>query len=155
MPAFGSGKDKIGRDKMRTLRNVTIIMFMGLVTLIGGCNEDQIKDVDQLVKDANDIITAGGAVLQSPAGALLPPGFQLYGTAAIALASIIVNGWQQIKGNLMKKTTKAIVKGIESAGKTTKTNPTSPVKDAIRHEMITAGIYDRGNQLVDQLKAAR
>ena len=55
----------------------------------------------------------------------------------------------------MKKTTKAIVKGIEAAEKQQKPNPTNPIKTAIGKEMTAAGIFDRGNQFVDRLKIAR
>ena len=128
---------------------------MGLVTLTAGCEEQQLERADQIVTDANSIVAAGGAILQSPAGALLPPGFQLYGAAGIAIASVLLNAWQKVRANLMVKTTKAIVKGIESVERETKSNPTNPIKVAIRQEMITAGVYDKGNQLVDQLKVSR
>ena len=139
------------------MRKVWFISILVTVTFaVGGCDERQLEQIDPIVRDANDIVTAIGELLESPpARAFLPPDMQVYGAVAIALASIAVNGWQQIRGNLMKKTTKAIVKGIESAGKVTKTNPTNPIKESIRTEMILAGIYDKGNQLVDQLKVAR
>lgn len=143
-------------NKMGFLAALIVTMFaVSGPFLTSGCNETQLRQADRIVTDANSVVTAVGGVMQSPAGALLPPGFQLYGTAAIAIASIIVNAWQQVRGNLMKKTTKAIVKGIEFGEKETKPNPTSPIKVAIRQEMIMAGIYDRGNQLVDQLKVSR
>jgi len=120
-----------------------------------GCNEEQLKEIDQTVADANSIADAVSAALQSPAGALLPPGFQLYGAAGIALVSIALNSWQKVRSILMTKTTKAIVKGIEAAEKGNKPNPTNHIKDAIRTEMILAGVYDSGNQLVDRLKITR
>jgi hypothetical protein len=139
---------------MRILKNATVLLVMGLVTLFAlGCEEQQLERADRIVADANSIISAGGAILQSPAGALLPPGFQLYGAAGIAIASIILNSWQKVRANLMTKTTKAIVKGIESAE--TKQNPSNPIKVAIGNEMRAAGIYDKGNLIVDQLKVAR
>ena len=136
--------------KARFLAIVVVLMFAA-----SGCEEAQLRQADQIVTDANNIVTAVGGLMQSPAGALLPPGFQLYGAAGIALVSIALNSWQKVRANLMIKTTKAIVKGIELSEKKTKPNPTNPIKAAIRQEMITAGIYDRGNQLVDQLKVAR
>ena len=140
---------------MRTLLNVTLIMFMGLVTFIGGCDEAQLRQADQIVTDANSIVTAAGGLVQSPAGALLPPGFQLYAAAGIAIASIALNSWQKVRANLMKKTTKAIVKGIEAAEKVTKPNPTNPIKAAIAAQMKQAGIFSQADDLVNQLKAAR
>jgi len=138
---------------MTKVRLFAVIVFT--LFAVTGCNETQLRQADQVVADANNIVSAVGGVVYSPAGALLPPGFQLYAAAGIAIASIALNSWQKVRANLMTKTTKAIVNGIESAGKETKPNPTNPVKVAIRAEMITAGIYDKGNQLVDQLKVTR
>ena len=145
---------------MKKVRFLMIIVILTFAAMLG-CDERQLRQADQFVQDANSVVTAVGGVVQSPAGALLPPVFQLYGAAGIALASIIVNGWQQIRGNLMKKTTKAIVKGVDKLDKKNNPNPTvgdvvvGDLKKAIGAEMRAAGIYDRGNQLVDQLKVAR
>jgi hypothetical protein len=79
---------------------------------------------------------------------------ETYGAIAAIIASLGYNIFQMHKGGIMKKTTKAIVKGIELADKP-KTNPMSTVKKSIKAEMELAGIYDKGNQLVDQLKVAR
>ena len=129
------------------LASIVILMFAAI-----GCDETQLRQADRIVTDANSVVEAVGGMMQSPAGALLPPGFQLYGAAGIAIASIALNGWQQIRGNLMKKTTKAIVKGIEAAEKETKPNPTNPIKTAIAAQMIKAGIYSQADDLVNQLK---
>ena len=137
-----------------TRKLFTTIIFM-VISFSTGCDETQIRRADRIVDDVNDIATTGRIVLQSPAGALLPPDLKLYGAAAIAIASIVVNSWQKVRANLMKKTTKAIVRGIESAEQDQKPNPTNKVKEAIGTEMKLAGIYDQGNQLVDQLKVAR
>jgi hypothetical protein len=137
------------------MRILLITAILGAVTLIGGCEEKQLERIDRIITDANDVVSGVGAVLQSPAGALLPPDLRLYGTIGVAIASVGVNAWQKVKGNLMKKTTKAIVKGIEKGQGDPKTNPVSKIKAAIGQEMRTAGIYDKGNQLVDQLKVAR
>lgn len=128
----------------------------GLFTCLPGCEEQQLERIDVIVGDVNDIVAGVGALLESPpAKAFLPPGFQLYGAIGVAIASVGVNAWQKIKGNLMKKTTKAIVKGIEKGQVDPKTNPVSKIKAAIGQEMRTAGIYDKGNQIVDQLKVSR
>lgn len=132
-----------------------LAFFVMTMFFVAGCNESQLSQADRFVTDANDIVTAAGGLVNSPAGALLPPGFQVYGAAGIALISIALNSWQKVRANLMTKTTKAIIRGVEAAGKEIKTNPSNPIKNAIKAEMITAGIYDRGNLLVDQLKVAR
>ena len=120
-----------------------------------GCAEQQLERMDRIVADVNDISATGMVLLQSPAARLLPPDAQLYGAVAVAMASIIVNGWQQIRGNLMKKTTKAIVKGIEASENQVKTNPSNPVKVAIGEQLRAAGIYDQGDKLIRELKIAR
>lgn len=78
-----------------------------------------------------------------------------YGPLAALIASLAVNLFQKIKGDIMKKTTKAIVKGIEAAEKQTISNPSNPVKEAIAEQMIKAGIYSQADDLVNQLKVAR
>jgi len=143
---------------MRNLGKITIILaiwFAPFLLSITGCEEKQLQPIDKLVTDANNIVTAGGAILQSPAGDLLPPLWQVIGALAIAIGSILVNGWQKVRANLMKKTTKAIVKGIEAAEQVEKPNPTNPVKAAIGDQMRAAGIYDKGNEIVDLLKVSR
>lgn len=141
---------------MRILRNATIFLFIGLVTLFAiGCEEQQLERADQIVTDANSVVATGGAILQSPAGALLPPGFQLYGAVGLAIASVLLNAWQKVRSNLLTKTTKAIVKGIEASEKETKPNPANPIKAAIAKQMIQAGIYSQADDLINQLKASR
>lgn len=129
---------------------------MGLVTLFAiGCEEQQLERADQIVTDANSVITAAQGALASPAGALLPFDLKLAGTVFVAVASILLNSWQGIKGNLMTKTTKAIVKGIEASEKETKPNPLNPVKAAIAKQMIQAGIYSQADDLINRLKVSR
>jgi len=125
------------------------------VTMFGGCEEQQLQRVDRIVTDANEVVAAGGAVLQSPAGAMLPPGFQLYGAAGLAIASVLLNAWQKVRSNLLTKTTKAIVKGIEASEKEITANPTNPVKAAIAEQLKSLGIYSQADDLINQLKASR
>lgn len=134
------------------LKSIIIVTILLTVT---SCEEQQLERVDKIVTDANSVAAAGGAVLQSPAGALLPPDIRFIGAAALAIASIAFNSWQKVRANLMKKTTKAIVKGIEAAEQVDKPNPANPVKAAIGDQMRAAGIYDKGNELVDLLKVSR
>jgi len=124
---------------------------------VGGCDEEQLGQADKIVTDANDIVGLIKEALESPpARAFLPADIQLYGAVGIALASMVLNGWQEVKGSLMKKTTKAIVKGIEKERKACgDPNPTDPIKNSIKTEMQLAGIYDRANVLVDKLKISR
>ena len=80
---------------------------------------------------------------------------ETYGAIAAIIASLGFNIFQKRKGDVMKKTTKAIVKGIESAEKEQKPNPMNPIKVAIGRELRAAGIYDQGDQLINQLKITR
>ena len=130
------------------------IFVIGVLLLLPGCDESQLERMDRIVADANNITATGGLLLESPAGAMLPPDLRLYAAAGVALASIAVNSWQKVRSVLMTKTTKAIVHGIELADKP-KTNPMSQVKRSIETEMKLAGVLDRGNKLVDRLKLAR
>lgn len=120
-----------------------------------GCTEQQLSQADRTAADVNNLIAAGQGLLATPAAAALPPDWRLYGSMALAAGSIAVGAYKQWRLTLMTKTTKAIVKGIEKSEDQVKTNPSNPVKEAIRKEMRAAGIYDRANQLVDQLKIAR
>lgn len=125
------------------------------ITMFIGCEEQQLQRADQIVTDVNSVVAAGGAVLQSPAGALLPPGFQLYGAAGLAIVSVLLNAWQKVRSNLLTKTTKAIVKGIEASEKLIATNPSNPVKAAIAEQLKQLGIYSQADDLINQLKASR
>ena len=132
---------------------LAVVLMMAM--MFGGCEEQQLQRVDRIVTDANEIVAAGGSVLQSPAGAMLTPGFQLYGAAGIAIASIVLNAWQKVRANLMTKTTKAIVKGIEAVTSEEEVNPTYKVKASIAAQMKKAGIYSQADDLINKLKISR
>ena len=193
---------------MRILKNATVLLVMGLVTLIAGCGsaeltagglglagglaasktmqgiEADLADREQaLVERYNTALEAGaktevldtieedinktvliqqgvqaakgiaGAVSDAASGKSGTA--EQYGPLAALIASLAVNLFQKIKGDIMKKTTKAIVKGIEAAEKQTISNPSNPVKEAIAEQMIKAGIYSQADDLVNQLKVAR
>lgn len=119
---------------------------------IAGCDEKQRRQIDQIAMDVNQWTDVGRQVLESPAGRTIPPPIGLIAASVIAVASGAVNGWQKYRGNQMKKTTKAIVRGIEKAEKEVEGNPISLVKQSIAKEMRTARIFDQGNKIVDTLK---
>jgi len=139
---------------------VTVSVWLALIfgiASVAGCNEQQMAQADRAVADVNDIAAGVKAFLESPAGAAIPLDWRLYGSLGVLATSVIANGWQQFRNGTMKKTTKAIVKGIEHVERQSNPKPkeTAVVKQAIAAEMRTAGIFDRGNQLVDRLKMAR
>ena len=98
----------------------------------------------QAAKDVVGVIdeTSGGSAGQ-------------YGAIAAIIASIGLNLFQKRKGDVMKKTTRAIVKGIEAAETETKPNPTNPVKVAIKSQLEAVGVYNQGDDLIRRLKVSR
>jgi len=132
------------------------ILFVILsAAVIVGCNEEQLKQTDKVVQDVNSIASGTQAVLESPVGLMLPPEWKLYGTLGVMLANGLVITWQEWRNRTMKKTTKAIVRGIENTGNPDKA--TSEVKSNIRAAMIDQGgekFYARANKIVDTLKMA-
>jgi hypothetical protein len=193
---------------MRILKNATIFLFMGLVTLFAaGCGSEltagglglaggfaaseTVKGIEvdlkareqALIERYNTAVEAGAKseVLDTietdiNKTVLLQQGVQAakgiagavsdaasgksgtaeqYGPLAALIASLIYNIIQKRKGDLMKKTTKAIVKGIEVSEKEITTNPTNPVKMAIAGQLKQLGIYSQADDLINQLKASR
>ncbi len=129
---------------------ITIPIF--ILILFAGCDEFWQKG-DEIVTDANAVAGGARAVLESPAGQLIPPNIKLYGFLGIGLINGVVIAWEEWRNRTMKKTTKAIVKGIENTGNPDKV--TSEVKSNIAAEMRREGgdrFYARANKIVDRLK---
>lgn len=125
-----------------------------IIILITGCNEFWQKG-DEIVRDVNDIAGGARALLESPAGRMIPPHWKLYGALGVMLANGLVLTWQEWRNRQMKKTTKAIVQGIERTSNPDKA--TSEVKSNIKDAMIEQGgvkFYARANKIVDTLKIA-
>lgn len=121
------------------------------VTFLVGCEEFwQIGD--ELIQDANAVAAGTEIILESPVGTMIPPAWKFYGAVAVALINGVVITWQELRNRTMKKTTKAIVKGIENAE-----NPDdiTEVKTHIANEMQKQGgdkFYAKANKIVDRLK---
>ena len=84
---------------------------------------------------------------------MLPPEWKLYGALGVILANGLVIGWEEWRNRIMKKTTRAIVKGIEHTDNPDKA--TSEVKSNIAEQMMQEGgqkFYARANKIVDKLK---
>ncbi len=127
------------------------IAILTLVTL-SGC-EDFWQKGDEIIQDANAIAGGARAVLDSPAGQLIPRDLKIYGLLGIGLINGIVIGWEEWRNERMKKTTKAIVQGIEQTSNPEKA--TSEVKASIANEMRRQGgdkFYAKANKIVDKLK---
>jgi hypothetical protein len=112
--------------------------------------------VDNVAATVGSVAVAGKAVLDSPAGQLVPPDMRLYGSLALSLLMGGTAAYKNWRLAQMGKATKAIVRGIEAAeaqprGATTD-NPDKSVKPAIAAEMRKLGVYDAGNKLVGRLK---
>ena len=125
------------------------LIFLGL-----SCTEEQLRWIDKTAGDVNTIAEGTQSGLDSPAGQLIPPDLRLYGALGVIILSGLANGWQDWRNRTMKKTTKAIVKGIE---KSDNPDETSIVKKNIADEMTKQGgdkFYKRANKIVDRLKIA-
>ena len=139
---------------MRRLWYVTVILV--ILSIGAACTEQQQQQVDKAAQATKDVTVEGEKILQSPVGQYVPPDIKFWIVLAGAMASGMANAWQEWRLKNMTKTTKAIVKGIESAEKSEKNPPlaSTNIKAAIFEEMRTAKIYDRGNKIVDRLKIA-
>lgn len=123
-----------------------------MVACFVGCDEFWQKG-DEIIQDVDDVAGGARALLESPAGQMIPPNLKLYGALVVALANGLVITWQGFRNRNMKKTTKAIVKGIENTSSPDKA--TSEVKSNIAEEMRRQGgdkFYAKANKIVDQLK---
>ena len=130
----------------------TIILCILTLLALAGC-EDFLRTGDELIADANKVAGGARAILESPAGQMIPPDLKLYGLLGIAIINGVVIGWEEWRNKQMKKTTKAIVKGIEQASNPEKA--TSEVKVNIAEEMRKQGgdkFYAKANKIVDKLK---
>jgi len=131
----------------------TMIYFAILTLLtLSGC-EAFWQTGDAIVRDVNDISGTARALLDSPAGLMIPPSIRLYGEIGVMLASGLILAWQELRNRNMKKTTKAIVKGIEQTDNPDKA--TSEVKANIADCMRREGgdrFYAKANKIVDKLK---
>jgi len=135
------------------MRHFIILATLTAALFVAGCTEEQIRDIDKKVSDVNNaatIITSTAG--DTPIGAMLPADWKLYLAMAATVTSGAANIWQKLRGDLMKKTTKAIVKGIEATVPKRTANPGDPVKANISANMKEAKIYDKANLLVDKMK---
>jgi len=133
------------------MKKVIYLLILALLPL-AGC-EDFWRQGDAIVQDVNDIASGARAVLESPAGQLIPPDLRLYVFLGIGLINAAVITWEELRNRTMKKTTKAIVKGIENTANPDKA--TSEVKANIANEMRNQGgdkFYAKANKIVDKLK---
>jgi len=133
---------------MSRLLNVTILSL--ILIMLPGCDEFYRKG-DEIIQDANAIAGGAQAILDSPAGQMIPPPWKLYGLLGIGLANGLVIAWEEFRNRTMKKTTRAIVRGIEQSDNPT----TSEVKSNIADEMMKQGgdkFYARANKIVDIFK---
>ncbi|MBA7518480.1 hypothetical protein ES705_10550 [subsurface metagenome] len=123
-----------------------------IVACFVGCDKFW-QEGDEIVKDVNAVAGGAQAILESPAGQVIPPEWKLYGALGVILANGLVITWEELRNRMLKKTTKAIVKGIEASDNPDKA--TSEVKANIADAMMAQGgdkFYDRANKIVDRLK---
>jgi len=140
-------------EKTNTITKISkLIIPVTIIILLVGC-EGFYTTGDEIVQDANAVAVGARAVLESPAGQLIPPDIKLYGLLGIGLINAIVIGWEEWRNSTMKRTTRAIVKGIEKTSNPDKT--AAEIKSNIAEEMLKQGgdrFYARANKIVDRLK---
>lgn len=141
------------------MRFLALCVTVSAILLIGLCGcEELLRRGDKAAEATKDLAGSAEQLLRTPTGQALPGQVKLYAAGGIALASILANGWQEWRNKGMKKTTKAIVLGIESAAEAAgpahgaSENPVTAVKAAIRNQMKIVGCSDRGRKIVNQLK---
>lgn len=130
------------------------LIFIAVLCLLtfGGC-DDSLTTGDSIAKDANSVSTGAQAVLDSPAGLLIPPNVKYYILLGIGLINGAVFTWQEWRNRTMKKTTRAIVRGIEETDNPEKA--VSELKANIAEAMRRQGgdkFYAKANKIVERLK---
>jgi len=136
---------------MRKFMFWSILLSALIVTPIG-CNEEQLRQVDRIVDDINNVAAGGRAVVDSPVGLAIPGQARILIELALGLASAGVITYQKWRAGTVTKTLTAVVKGIEKAGDQAKENPTNPVKASIEASMKDARVFDQANKAVDRIK---
>ena len=92
-----------------------IVLAIMPMTIFVGCTEKQITEVDRVAGVAQTATQAAQAVLNSPAGQLVPPDYRLYGSLGISAILGVLAFWEEHKRKLYKKATIEIVRGIDLA----------------------------------------
>ena len=139
---------------MRTFRRKAIFFTIILVVFSVSCTEEQRQDIDKAAVKAQQIVEAGKAVLDTPAGQAIPGEIRSGLVLVGGLAAAAAGAWQTWRKQQVSKTTKAIVKAIEKTEKAQNPTGQSPLKAAIAQEMRSAGISDRGDRIVNKLKVS-
>lgn len=130
------------------------LIYFTILTLVilAGC-ETFWQTGDEIVRDVNDIAGGARVLLESPAGLMIPPSIRLYVEIGLMLASGLVLTWQELRNRTMKKTTRAIVRGIETTDNPEKA--ISEVRANIAEAMRREGgdrFYAKATRIVDKLK---
>lgn len=145
---------------MRNVRKsgfLCVVLAAMLFGVAGGCNEEQLRRVDQAVADVNTAAQGVAAIPDGPAGALIPPEvaiiMELLGIGAAAAYGI----WQKIRasGVLARNadlsvTLKAVVDAIDASG-----TAAEDVKTNIQAKMIERHVYDTADAIVDEHRSNR
>lgn len=145
------------------------LTVLGIMTFAGSCTAPAMPEVlltamkapaatveklaaivDPIAATVGTVATAGKAVLDSPAGRLIPPDVKLYGSLALGLLMSGTAAYKNWRLAQMAKTTKAIVRGVEASEGTNEFT----TKKAIAVEMRKLGVYDTGNKIVERFKVS-
>lgn len=98
------------------MKKIMLVVVMGLF-VYAGCTEVQLRQADEVASAAMDVAGAAETVVNSPAGAVLPPDWRLYISLASALVLAAGNAWQSVRGKRTKAALEEVVAGNEAVKK--------------------------------------
>lgn len=122
-----------------------------------GCDEEQLQKVDNIVGSVKPITEVGEQILESPAGAVIPPQYIGMTKAAGTLALIAAATWFKIrekqavsreaktsdKLDITKQTLSCVVQAVESPNDT---------KPTVKKMLQESYIYPDGKRIIDEAK---
>lgn len=132
-------------------KTVLVVFFM--FAMMVGCNEVQRVQADKIIQDTNSVASGVKAVLETPAGGILPAEWKLLALLTITIISAGTNAWQKYRQGQLTTVTKSIVQGIENLEKADATAGTL-AKANIETAMQANQVYPAGKIIVTELKNA-
>ena len=108
---------------------IAAILSVAIFASIIGCTEKQMQQADQIADTVEDVTEGGQAILESPAGAYIPPEARLALEIGGALAMGLVIAWRDWRRKQAQTAVKEIVSGIEIAKNDSESTKTA-IKDA-------------------------
>lgn len=132
---------------MRSVKGKLLWVILA-AALLGGCTDDQLRQVDDLAADVNSVGTAIGELPDGPAGPLIPPGVaNMLKLTGIAIGAAY-GGWQTFRRKQTEGALASVTKGVERQPPEIKAN----LKGDIKAAMIETGKYAQQNAIIDKVK---